>query len=81
LTQINNILKINIPSFPPGVGLTGRRPIVTCPFVPQAASLCPSASRDLGKRAGLAGGRACNGRRGELGDLIETTFGLDGFNK
>jgi hypothetical protein len=40
-------------------------PIVTCPLVPQAASPCPSASRDLGKRAGLAGGRACNGKRGE----------------
>jgi len=42
-------------------------PIVTCPLVPQAASPCPSAIGFASGecRAGLAGGRACNGRRGE----------------
>jgi len=38
---------------------------VTCPLVPLAASPCPSAIGCASGecRAGLAGGRACNGRR------------------
>jgi hypothetical protein len=42
--------------------------IDTCPLVPLAASPFPSAIGFASgeSRAGLAGGQACNGRRGKL---------------